>query len=83
MFLGWQILEKIIIKRISRFYPRLQQVGKKYRKMLILFQFHSFFYHQISLNRLMNDHHFSYITNKPEKKQNSGARLIEEKKMEL
>jgi hypothetical protein len=31
----------------------------------------------------MNDHHFSYITNKPEKKQNSGARLIEEKKMEL
>jgi hypothetical protein len=32
----------------------------------------------------MNDHHFSYITNKPKKKQqNSGARLIEEKKMEL
>jgi hypothetical protein len=31
----------------------------------------------------MNDHHFSYITNKPEKKQSSGMRLIDEKKMEL
>ncbi len=71
------------MKRIPRFYPRLQQVGKKYRKMLILFQFHFIFYHQISLNRVMNDHHFSYITNKPEKKQSSGMRLIDEKKMEL